>query len=138
MPVHARLGLLALLTLACEGPEVPLGALPPPGTEDGASARCPDPLPGTWLFCEDFETLPDPAARFFEYDVEPGVDVVDTVGAGDAFVSVLILGELEGWSPDESLRRAQEFAGGVIGLRGATTADRAFYADYARAWGLER
>ncbi len=64
------------------------------------------------------------------------VRVVDTVGAGDAFASVMILGLRRGWSPVVSLERALEFAAAVCGLRGATVADPAFYRPFLDAWGL--
>lgn len=63
------------------------------------------------------------------------VEVVDTVGAGDAFASVSMLGLLEGWPLDVSLRRAQDFASAVVGQRGATAADPAYYRRFAEAWG---
>lgn len=59
---------------------------------------------------------------------------VDTVGAGDAFASVMLLGLLEGWPAVTTLERAQDFASGVVGLRGATVDDRDFYARYVDAW----
>ncbi|MGD9948084.1 MAG: carbohydrate kinase [Desulfobulbus sp.] len=56
--------------------------------------------------------------------------VVDTVGAGDAFSAVYIHGLREGWPLAETVCRAQSFAGKVIGLRGATTTDSAFYQEF--------
>jgi fructokinase len=56
--------------------------------------------------------------------------LVDTVGAGDAFSSVYIHGLRTGWPVELNLQRAQEFAGKVIGLRGATTTDSSFYEDF--------
>jgi fructokinase len=72
------------------------------------------------------------------HSVAPAVSshTVDTVGAGDAFASIVLLGLLEGWPIATSLERAQAFASAVVGLRGATSEDRAFYARFARAWGL--
>lgn len=60
--------------------------------------------------------------------------VVDTVGAGDAFTAVLILGELTGWDLPLALERAAAFAGAVCGLRGATVADHRFYEPYLEGW----
>jgi fructokinase len=62
--------------------------------------------------------------------------VVDTVGAGDAFASVILLGLLQNWPLRTSLERAQAFASAVVGLRGATVTDREFYARFANDWGL--
>ena len=60
--------------------------------------------------------------------------LVDAVGAGDAFSAVLIIGHIEDWPLETTLARAQEFAGAVVGLRGATTADRKFYERFAANW----
>lgn len=62
--------------------------------------------------------------------------VVDTVGAGDAFASVFLLGLLHGWPLAQTLARAQEFAAAIVGVRGATVAERAFYAAFREAWGM--
>jgi fructokinase len=64
--------------------------------------------------------------------------VVDTVGAGDAFTSVILLGLLNEWSHRTTLERAQAFASAVVGLRGATTRDPDFYARFAAEWGIGR
>jgi fructokinase len=61
--------------------------------------------------------------------------VVDTVGAGDAFASVLILGLLRRWPLETALERAQAFASAVVGQRGATQEDPAFYRQFTRNWG---
>lgn len=61
--------------------------------------------------------------------------VVDTVGAGDAFASVFLLGRLRGWPLARNLERAQAFASAIVGVRGATVADRAFYRQFLDAWG---
>ncbi|MCB1735224.1 MAG: carbohydrate kinase [Gammaproteobacteria bacterium] len=64
------------------------------------------------------------------------VQVVDTVGAGDAFASVMILGIAHGWSLSQTLRRAQDFASRMVGQRGATVSDMAFYSPLRRDWNL--
>ena len=64
------------------------------------------------------------------------VRVVDAVGAGDAFASVLILGLLADWPLQSSLDRAQAFASAIVGQRGATVRDRSFYDGFLAAWGL--
>ena len=60
--------------------------------------------------------------------------VVDTVGAGDAFSSVVLCGLARGWGWPLILERAQDLARAVVGLRGATTTDPNFYAPFRRAW----
>lgn len=61
--------------------------------------------------------------------------VVDTVGAGDAFTAVFLLGQLRGWPLAATLERAQSFASAIVGVRGATVADRAFYQRFLEVWG---
>jgi fructokinase len=58
------------------------------------------------------------------------VEIKDTVGAGDALSSVMILGLLRNWPLQTALDRAQEFASAVVGQRGATVRDPAFYAPF--------
>ncbi len=71
-------------------------------------------------------------------EVEPKreVEVVDTVGAGDAFASVFILGRVNEWELDTTMQRAQDFAGTVVGRRGATLKDENFYRRFRESWGL--
>ena len=65
-----------------------------------------------------------------------GTQVVDTVGAGDAFASVAILGLLRGWPLGTTLERAQAFASALVGTRGATIDDPRFYQPFRDGWGL--
>lgn len=60
--------------------------------------------------------------------------VTDTVGAGDAFSAVTLLGLLRGWSPPTVLTRAMQFAAALCGVRGATVADRDFYQRFLQQW----
>jgi fructokinase len=62
--------------------------------------------------------------------------VVDTVGAGDAFAAVSILGLTHDWSLATILERALEFAAVICERRGATTMDQALYDQYIREWML--
>ena len=70
--------------------------------------------------------------------VEPpgNIEVVDAVGAGDAFAAVSILGLRHGWPLADTLARAQEFAARIVGQRGATAKDTALYAPFIEQWGL--
>jgi fructokinase len=61
-------------------------------------------------------------------------EVVDTVGAGDAFSSVVICGLMRNWPWSLILQRAQTFAAAVVGLQGATTLDRSFYQSIFASW----
>ncbi len=62
------------------------------------------------------------------------VDLKDTVGAGDAFSSVSLLGLAMGWGQSETLNRALEFASLVCGVRGATISDPAVYRQCLDRW----
>lgn len=62
--------------------------------------------------------------------------VTDTVGAGDAFSSVILLGILLAWPPATMLQRAQDFAARVTTIQGATSPDRSFYQPFIDNWGL--
>jgi fructokinase len=64
-----------------------------------------------------------------------GLEVVDTVGAGDALAAIMILGLLRNWPLQVTLERAQAFASAIVGRRGATVADSAFYAPFAAQFG---
>ncbi|WJW74298.1 carbohydrate kinase [Thiohalobacter sp. IOR34] len=67
----------------------------------------------------------------------PATDnLVDTVGAGDAFATVCILGLLHGWPLEQTLQRAQAFASAVVGIRGATPGDPDFYTPFRKDWKL--
>jgi len=81
------------------------------------------------------ELLSDKGER---YKVQPvdTIDVVDTVGAGDAFASVIILGLVNSWPLDITLQRAQAFASEIVGNRGATVSDPAFYKNFTSEWSL--
>lgn len=60
--------------------------------------------------------------------------IVDTVGAGDAFSAVLIVGLHRGWPWSETLPRAVEFAAAVCRIRGAVSRDRDLYRMYLQRW----
>ncbi len=67
----------------------------------------------------------------------PLEDVVDTVGAGDAFSAVLILGSLRGWPESMSLVRADDFARALCRIPGAIPQNDAIYRPFREAWGLQ-
>lgn len=98
--------------------------------------------------CRDFElecliiTLGDKGAwlitaqeAYFGEPVEV-TDLVDTVGAGDAFSAVTILGILHGWPHQRTLPRAQEFAAQICRYRGATPKDKQLYEHMRARWDL--
>ncbi|MCI5126521.1 MAG: carbohydrate kinase [Candidatus Electrothrix sp. AR5] len=61
-------------------------------------------------------------------------EVEDTVGAGDAFTSVLLLGLVRSWPLQDILKHAQQFASSVVGIQGAVSTDSNFYQQYLQSW----
>lgn len=60
--------------------------------------------------------------------------VIDTVGAGDAFSAIFLLGKMRGWPLDVSLARANEFAGAICAIPGAVPRDLGFYDQWMTKW----
>ncbi|MDD2700646.1 MAG: carbohydrate kinase [Sideroxydans sp.] len=82
---------------------------------------------GAWLVRRDGE----------EVSMRPTsapITVVDTVGAGDGFSAVFILGKLQGWPLEQTLARAHEFAAAICTIRGAAPAHADFYEPFLEAW----
>jgi fructokinase len=77
-----------------------------------------------------------PAADLHRVRPQGGIQVVDAVGAGDAFAAVLILGLARGWPLQQGLDRAQAFASAMVGRQGATVQDPAFYQPFRDDWSL--
>lgn len=67
---------------------------------------------------------------FYQQKRVPAAQLIDTVGAGDAFSAMYIHGLLAGWPVQKILLKAQQFASKVIGLRGAVSEDAAFYSEF--------
>ncbi|MEN9229291.1 MAG: carbohydrate kinase [Thermostichus sp. DG02_5_bins_236] len=68
-------------------------------------------------------------------DPVPVPEMVDTVGAGDAFSAVVILGLLRGWPEVCLLERAVWFAAALCGIPGGTPQEPEFYVPFRRKWG---
>ena len=121
--------------------------------EDELAVLCPESagLEAAMLeFCElyDLETLVvtrgeegavacDRHQHFMSVKPPASIAVVDTVGAGDAFATILLLGLSKQWPLEVTLERAQAFACAVVGKRGATVADREFYRAFSEQWGSD-
>lgn len=85
---------------------------------------------GAWLLNADgTEAATGPSRR-----TDP---IQDTVGAGDSFASVLILGVLSRWPMPLTLARANDFARAVCGIHGAVPPDDAFYKPFLKNWHTE-
>lgn len=76
----------------------------------------------------------DSRGKLIAFGDAPHTTVIDTVGAGDGFLAILILGEILGWPFPQSLLRASHFAAGVCTFRGAVADDLAFYQQWATQW----
>ncbi|HEX8479700.1 MAG TPA: PfkB family carbohydrate kinase [Telluria sp.] len=60
--------------------------------------------------------------------------VIDTVGAGDAFSAIFLLGRIRGWPLDVTLARANAFAGAICAIPGAIPGDMGFYDKWMMGW----
>lgn len=60
--------------------------------------------------------------------------VIDTVGAGDAFSAIFLLGRARGWALETTLARANEFAGAICAIPGAVPRDLGFYDKWVARW----
>ena len=63
--------------------------------------------------------------------------MIDTVGAGDAFASVMILGLVKEWPTHSSpCSGRRTLPPAIVGKRGATVSDPAFYQSFTKQWKL--
>ncbi|NNG25074.1 PfkB family carbohydrate kinase [Telluria aromaticivorans] len=60
--------------------------------------------------------------------------VIDTVGAGDAFSAIFLLGRMREWPLELALARANEFAGAICAVPGAVPRDLGFYDQWMMKW----
>ena len=60
--------------------------------------------------------------------------IKDTVGAGDAFSAVFLLGIYQNWPMNVILKRALSFAADICGIQGATINDIPFYQKHTKNW----
>jgi fructokinase len=71
---------------------------------------------------------------FYEAAAEPVKNLVDTVGAGDAFSAAWLWSLWRGESPELRLHRAGELAAAVCTLKGATPDNLDFYEPFSSRW----
>ena len=76
----------------------------------------------------------DDSGQFVEMESGPVPNIIDTVGAGDAFSAVFIVGLLREWKIPLTLRRAHRFAGAICQIRGAIPEDAGFYKPFLDEW----
>jgi fructokinase len=84
---------------------------------------------GAWLLNSHFETCTTGP-------VQLASPVVDTVGAGDAFAAVFIVGLLNEWEMPVTLAHANTFAAAICGIRGGVPQHHDFYSPFKQAWNL--
>ncbi|MES2322446.1 MAG: PfkB family carbohydrate kinase [Pseudomonadota bacterium] len=60
--------------------------------------------------------------------------VIDTVGAGDAFSAMFLLGRKRGWELEQTLVRANEYAAAICAIPGAVPQDIGFYDKWVARW----
>jgi fructokinase len=86
---------------------------------------------GAWLLDAD--------SHYFHTETppQPSFEVVDSVGAGDAFTAVFLLGLLLAWPIQLRLQRAHRFAGEICRLRGAVPDNDDFYRPFIAEWQLD-
>lgn len=117
-----------------------LDEIVPPGTDtDSRIQHLFDTVAPQWLILTQGEQgalAVSSSGERLQVKPELATQVVDTVGAGDSFSSILILGLTLGWPMEQTLQRAQQFASAVVGLRGATTQQRDFYQPFIESWQL--
>lgn len=80
---------------------------------------------GAWLLSED---------DFIETEPVEVFNMMDTVGAGDAFSAVCLLAIVKQWPAETGLQRASIFASAVCEQRGATVLDQGFYDQFKQRW----
>ena len=93
-------------------------------------------LEAVFVTCGEHGAMLWNAIEHSSFTVKPEntMTVVDTVGAGDAFAAVLLLGLTQQWQMQTLLERARTLASAIVGKRGATVADKAFYQAFVEQW----
>lgn len=76
------------------------------------------------------------AGDFFSVRPDKATPVLDSVGAGDAFAAVCLLGLMQEWSYPVILERAQQLASAVVARRGAVITEPDYYQRYRQDWNL--
>ena len=77
------------------------------------------------------------AGEFLQVAPVDKLPIADTVGAGDAFSAVLLLGIKQAWPLSVTMERAQVFASALVTRRGATVQDLSFYQTFKHDWNLD-
>ncbi len=83
---------------------------------------------GAWLLDQNEDKVKTPGIK--------DMSIIDTVGAGDGFSAVFILGTLFGWPNALILERANRFAAALCSIRGAIPESPEFYYAFLKEWDL--
>lgn len=84
---------------------------------------------GAWLLDQEHHILKAPPVNL-------AASIVDTVGAGDAFSAIFIIGLLHQWDPLLSLQRANQFAAALCQVRGGAPSNLDFYLPFKQEWSI--
>jgi fructokinase len=71
----------------------------------------------------------------FNSDSADIIEVVDSVGAGDAYAAMLAAGILKNWPPQEILERASLFSSRICEIKGAIPESSSFYEPFKPLFG---
>ncbi len=63
----------------------------------------------------------------FHSKISRVASIIDTVGAGDAYSAMMVIGLIKAWEPDRLLSMASMFASRICEIRGAVPESREFY-----------
>lgn len=85
---------------------------------------------------EDGSWAIDQAGEYTEHRSKNTNKIIDTVGAGDAFSAVYLLGALHQWPIVLRLERANAFACAMCEVNGAAPASLDFYDQFIESWAL--
>ena len=75
--------------------------------------------------------------QFISIEPVSNLPVKDTVGVGDAFSAIVLLGLQQGWQLSVMMARAQAFASAIVSKRGAIVHDLNFYQTFIDEWQIE-
>jgi fructokinase len=69
-----------------------------------------------------------------EYEIKSRkiTQVIDTVGAGDAYAAMLAIGYLKKWHPARIISTASNFAERICMIEGAIPSSKDFYAEFKK------
>jgi fructokinase len=71
----------------------------------------------------------------FSTEALKAIEVVDAVGAGDAYAAMLAAGILKNWQPEAILERASLFSSRICGIKGAIPGSAFFYQPFKPLFG---